>query len=291
MRLDKVPPVGIILDGVTRHGVSASHLGPAESSRHTASRRLPLVGSADIIGGSQFVANPPIEGSTTSWTPGPRFRVDSILGATQPALSAAARWVPRAAVPFALRAACPRCGHGVERFPCWQCGYPSWLAAFTLIMLCALAFTACCKPSLTAPGDISSPVLTPSGAIALYQHSYGQVLPWHVETAEASWSHVAPCAGVGPEVLRAFPVLLASGPVACGDLGLTAGCTFLDAHPRIEIIAVSHDFDPTDPDANPTSRDEIARLWRHELIHVALFKRGIPDGDGAHVRPEWECQR
>lgn len=22
-------------------------------------------------------------------------------------------------------AVCPRCGHGVERFPCWQCGYPA----------------------------------------------------------------------------------------------------------------------------------------------------------------------
>ncbi len=21
------------------------------------------------------------------------------------------------------KAICPRCGHGVERFPCWQCGY------------------------------------------------------------------------------------------------------------------------------------------------------------------------
>jgi ribosomal protein L37E len=25
----------------------------------------------------------------------------------------------------AASAVCPRCGHGVERYPCWQCGYPS----------------------------------------------------------------------------------------------------------------------------------------------------------------------
>ena len=29
------------------------------------------------------------------------------------------------------QAVCPRCGHGVTRFPCWQCGYPNaggWVA-------------------------------------------------------------------------------------------------------------------------------------------------------------------
>lgn len=27
-----------------------------------------------------------------------------------------------------LAAICPRCGHGVIRFPCWQCGYGRALA-------------------------------------------------------------------------------------------------------------------------------------------------------------------
>jgi hypothetical protein len=42
-------------------------------------------------------------------------------------------------------AVCPRCGHGVERFPCWQCGYPgrAWFlkfiaAAFALTCLVAV---------------------------------------------------------------------------------------------------------------------------------------------------------
>lgn len=28
-------------------------------------------------------------------------------------------------------ATCPRCGHGVNRFPCWQCGYPNRLKEIT----------------------------------------------------------------------------------------------------------------------------------------------------------------
>lgn len=27
----------------------------------------------------------------------------------------------------AITAVCPRCGAGVERFPCWSCGYPGAL--------------------------------------------------------------------------------------------------------------------------------------------------------------------
>lgn len=164
------------------------------------------------------------------------------------------------------------------------------VAGILLLAVWLLALAACGSRPLATGGDLSGPVLTPSGALALYPHSFGSVLPWHIETAEASWQHVAPCVGVGLGALRGFPVLLASGPVACGDIGERPGCSFLDAHPRIEIIGASWDFDPAHPEASPGPTAEIGRLWRHELVHVALWKLA-GDPDGAHARPEWRCER
>ena len=147
----------------------------------------------------------------------------------------------------------------------------------TRALLSLLLLAACGKSTLTGSTD-APPTLTPSGALAIYPGSYGAVLPWHVETAEASWQHVAPCVGVGVGAVSRFPVFLAAGPVNCPGVGQMAGCMVPE---RIEIIGVSHDFDPRQPDANPASRDEIARLWRHELTHLALHLRD-GDLDAAH---------
>ena len=157
----------------------------------------------------------------------------------------------------------------------------------TRLLPLLLLLVACGKRPLTAP-DFGVPVLTPSGALALYAHTYGAVLPWHLETAEASWAHVAPCVGVDLAAIRAFPVLLTAGPVACGDV-TRPGCTFLDSRPRVEIIGASFDFDPRRPEASPGPTAEIARLWRHESIHLALWKRD-GDLDAAHTKPEWRCE-
>jgi hypothetical protein len=153
----------------------------------------------------------------------------------------------------------------------------------------ALALLASCgKPSLIAP-DLASPVLTPSGALLLYPHTYGQVLPWHVETAEASWQRVAPCVGVDVGELRGFPVLLVPRAFDCNAGYKCAGYTFIDANPRIEIIGASHDFDPARPEATPGPTAEIARLWRHELLHLALHLRD-GDLDARHEGAEWACE-
>ena len=67
------------------------------------------------------------------------------------------------------------------------------------------------------------------------------------------------------------------------------GCTFAGDEPRIEIIAASWDFDPHEPEASPAATAEIVRLWRHELVHLALWRR---DGnlDSRHASSEWSCE-
>jgi hypothetical protein len=155
-------------------------------------------------------------------------------------------------------------------------------------ILCAAIHLSACSSRL-APTDVEDFVMTPAGALAIYPHTFGRVLPWHVDTAEASWHHVAACLRLNPAVLCAFPVYLVARPMRCGDLE-TPGCTILDANPRIEIIGASWDFDPAHPDLTPGSTAEIARLWRHELVHVALWKRD-GDLDANHEKQEWECER
>lgn len=159
----------------------------------------------------------------------------------------------------------------------------------TRALLFLLLFAACGRAPITGSTD-ALPTLTPSGALALYPGTYGAVLPWHVATAEASWQHVAPCVGVSAGAVSAFPVYLLSGPVAPGEYGHdNAGFLMLGAHPRIEILAASWDFDPRHPEETPVATKEIERVWRHELVHLALWKRD-GDLDGAHVKAEWRCQ-
>lgn len=166
--------------------------------------------------------------------------------------------------------------------------------------LCLLALASCGKrPSPTSPSvpleSISSArgpvVVTPSGAFAIYAHEFGTVHPWHISTADASWAHVAACVGVAPDRISKYPVWLMSAPRE-GENRSMVGCLHqfsLEGGGHIEIIGGSWDFDPANPGASHGPEREIARLWRHEFIHLAL---GLRDGDidGEHVRPEWACQ-
>jgi hypothetical protein len=166
------------------------------------------------------------------------------------------------------------------------------------IALCFLALASCGKrPSPTSvPLDSISPargpiVVTPSGAFAIYAHEFGAVHPWHTATADASWAHVAPCVGIATDRISRYPVWLMSAPRE-GENRPMVGCLHqfsIEGGGHIEIIGGSWDFDPANPGANPGPDREIARLWRHELVHLAL---GLRDGDidGGHVRPEWACQ-
>lgn len=161
----------------------------------------------------------------------------------------------------------------------------SWLPVL------GLALSSCSTP--VAPTEPlasveAAPVITPSGAFAIYGYEYGAVLPWHVETAEGSWQRVAPCVGVDRGAVHRFPILLLNGPTRCGRTSMP-GCMFGGDEPRIEIIAASWDFDPHQPEASPAATAEIVRLWRHELVHLALWRR---DGnlDGRHRSSEWSCE-
>ncbi len=176
----------------------------------------------------------------------------------------------------------------------------------TSAALCLLALASCGKrpsptsvpidsisfargPAIVTPSGPA--VVTPGGWFAIYAHEYGAVLPWHVATADASWTHVAACVGVAPDRISRYPVWLMSAPRE-GENRPMVGCLHqfsLDGGGHIEIIGGSWDFDPSNSGANPGPEREIARLWRHELVHLAL---GLRDGDidGEHVRPEWACQ-
>ena len=161
----------------------------------------------------------------------------------------------------------------------------SWLSVL------GLALSSCSTP-MTPTEPLASvegvPVITPSGAIAIYGYEYGAVLPWHVETAEASWQRVAPCVGVDLGAVHRFPILLLNGPTRCGRSSIP-GCTFAGDEPRIEIIAASWDFDPHEPGASPAATAEIVRLWRHEFVHLALWRRH-GNLDGRHASSEWSCE-
>lgn len=43
-------------------------------------------------------------------------------------------------------AICPRCGHGVERFPCWQCGYPAVASHAALVAALRRVLVTAKKP-------------------------------------------------------------------------------------------------------------------------------------------------
>ncbi len=133
--------------------------------------------------------------------------------------------------------------------------------------------------------------LTPSGALAIHPHTYGRVLAWHVETAEVSWRHVAPCVGVELDVVSRFPIWLTRAPAQGQELEAPGSLHIGGPNgDHIEIIGASWDFDPANPEATPAPTAEIARLWRHEMVHLALWKRdGDPDPE--HTRAEWSCQQ
>jgi hypothetical protein len=137
--------------------------------------------------------------------------------------------------------------------------------------------------------SVPSGVLTPSGRVEVLPDSFGAVLLWHVETAEASWLRVAQCLGVDPSNLRGFPVKLTYGPEFCSPAGqIMPGCMYVSPG-EIHIIGASFDFDPSHPDASPGPTAEIMRLWRHEFVHLGLYLRD-GDPDGGHLSPDWRCQ-
>lgn len=145
--------------------------------------------------------------------------------------------------------------------------------------------TSSTMPELPAFGG---PVVsTQSGRISIYAHEYGEVLPWHLATAERSWIEASSCLGLSVHAIRAFPVALLDGSPPCGLDG-KAGCVSGD-HRYMEIIGGSWDFDPHHPERSPGPEAEIQRLWRHEWIHVGL---GVRDGDidPEHRSDEWRCE-
>lgn len=134
--------------------------------------------------------------------------------------------------------------------------------------------------------DFDSGIQTSGGQFIIYPYTYGQVLEWHVQTAESGWSAVSSCLGV-PTRPRGIPImLLQGGSSACGNSDWQ-GC-FDGQH--VEIIGASFDFDPANPRATPNSTAELARLWRHEFVHVGLFVRD-GDLDANHQSSEWYCEK
>lgn len=65
-------------------------------------------------------------------------------------------------IPEVAHAVCPRCGHGVIRFPCWNCGL-AVLRSVTLVLLGALLIAGCCTRDLVTyrcVQDVPFPTVT-----------------------------------------------------------------------------------------------------------------------------------
>lgn len=135
---------------------------------------------------------------------------------------------------------------------------------------------------------------TPTGWFDIYAHEYGVVTDWHIQTADSAWLAISECLdNIDPNVLRlrGYPILLLEDSVNCQCIEV-AGCQYFynNQGGHISVIGGSFDFDPHNPNASRGPEREFTRLWRHEMIHLALGLQNAGDVNPDHTRPEWECQ-